>query len=244
MLGLDGLTVRDVNSRDRIKVDAEGYATKGYPSNILDVIEVFYSLLGEKEKAGFQQAINDSMLAFKCPWRLADGAFFQVNSEFINREILDRATDLMAVARFEGALEEFREAREDLTSGDTKDAIHKANKSVESTLKTVLNVDTGTANNLCHWFEKAGYLDDIPDDARAVVRKVLEGVSLIRHKLAGHGQGCDRVDVPKPYADLAVALAGACNVFAVEQYLRKHPPQPEQTLATAPSAIVDDEVPF
>jgi hypothetical protein len=110
VLGLgDSLFI--VKNRQAVQALKE-FVVRGSPVRALDTIEVFYSELGDlKPQRDFQRDLNEAMLAFGCPWRLADGHFFQVASEFIEREIIERAADLMTVAGFEGALDEFRAAR-------------------------------------------------------------------------------------------------------------------------------------
>jgi hypothetical protein len=242
VLGVEALTLAVTAEGERPDGQLKRYFKSETSVQALDVIEVFYSELHEpKPQAEFQTEINEAMLAFSCPWRLADGCFFLVASEFIEREIIERAADLMATAGFEGATDEFRAARDDLTGGDTKDAIHKANNSFESTLKAILGVSSGTADHLCKQFVRAGYLDDVPDDARAPLMKILLGPSTLRHKLGGHGQGRDVVSVPRPYAELALSLAGTLNLFAVQQYLAKRPsddPEP------ATWSDLQDDIPF
>ncbi|WP_223291818.1 hypothetical protein [Defluviicoccus vanus] len=205
---------------------------------MFDVIEVFYTFLSDARCGDFSKDINDSMIDFRCPWRLSDGEFFEVDSEFFHL-LLDNSADFLRAAGFEGALDEFRKARSDLSVGDTKDAIHKANNSFESTLKAILGT-AGTANDLCKKFQKNGFLDDVPAEARPVIVNLLTGLSFLRHKLGGHGQGPEVVQVPTPYAQLAVTLAGAFNLFAVQQHLQKQP-KPE---TRSPSPCLDTEIPF
>ena len=222
--------------------DLKEFAVQGSPVRALDTIEVFYSELGDlKPQRDFQRDLNEAMLAFGCSWRLADGHFFQVASEFIEREIIERTADLLVVAGFQGALDEFRAARDDLTSGDTKDAIHKANNSLESTFKTILGASSGTADDLVRQFIRAGHLDDVPGDVREPLRRILIGPSTVRHKLGGHGQGSEVVTVPRPYAELAVSLAGALISFAVQQHLIRCPPEPDVPPRPNPD---EDEIPF
>jgi hypothetical protein len=64
-------------------------------------------------------------------------------------------------------------------------------------------------------------MDDIPeDDAKAICKQVLGSLPTLRNKLGGHGQGDRIVRVPRPYALLAVYLAGALNQFVVDLYLK------------------------
>ena len=251
LLGLPELKVRTRAGEE--VVDLHGYSTKGYPSCALEVIEQFVEEVAAFGDAGkgaavrFQQEVNEAMVAFECPWRLSDGRFFQVDAEFLHDELVQKGEDVLRERGFEGAHDEFREAREDLSDGQTKDAILKAFKSFESTLKTVLDKHNGDITDLIRLFREAGFMDDIPDaPAKAVCKQVLASLAILRNELAGHGQGNMVLDVPRPYARLALHLAGALNQFAVDQYLRKTPLEPiaSPTPEAASADITDDDVPF
>jgi hypothetical protein len=252
LLGLPELKVKTPTG-DEV-VDLHGYFTKGYASCALEVTEQFMEEVAGFGDAGkdaalrFQQEVNDAMVAFECPWRLSDGRFLQVDAEFLHNELVQKGEDVLRERGFEGAHDEFREAREDLSDGQTKDAILKAFKSFESTLKTVLNKHTGDVSDLLRLFREGGFMNDIPDaPAKALCKQVLASLATLRNELGGHGQGNTVVDVPRPYAALAIHLAGARNQFIVDEYLRSTPPiqvVPAAKTEAASLAITDDDLPF
>jgi hypothetical protein len=91
-----------------------------------------------REKAGhLQSEINQAMSDFEQPWIISDGEFFKIESEFFEREIVQDTEDRLRHQGFVGALDEFREARDDLTDGSYRDTISKSANSLESTLKVV-----------------------------------------------------------------------------------------------------------
>lgn len=202
-------------------VGIEGYFLKGYPSCALEVIEQFIEELAPDKASTFQSEVNDAMVAFECPWRLSSGRFFQIDAAFFQDEIVQKGEDLLCERGFEGAHNEFREAREDLSDGETKDVILKAFKSFESTLKTVAKQNSGDATELLRVFREAGFMDDVPEEKAKAITRVLGSIAILRNELGGHGQGNTVVEVPRPYAVLAVHLAGALNQFILSQYLRK-----------------------
>ena len=215
-------------------VGLEGYFMKGYPSCALETIEQFAEELstfgehgyGKSRAEHFQAEVNEAMMDFECPWRLSDGRFFQIDAEFFQAEIIQKGEDILREKGSEGAHDEFREAREDLSDGKTKDVILKAFKSFESTLKTVLNQHSGDITDLLRMFREKSFLDDIPEaPAKAVSKTVLGSLATLRNELAGHGQGNAVLEVPRHYAVLAIHLAGSLNQFVLDQYLRKqsHP---------------------
>lgn len=224
LLGLPELSSRAAEGA----VGIEEYFLKGYPSCALEVVEQFAEELAELSDAGknnalkFQSAVNEAMIDFECPWRLSEGRFFQIDTEFFHAEIVQKGEDMLREKGFEGAHDEFREAREDLSDGKTKDVILKAFKSFESTLKTVLNQQSGDVTELLRLFREAGFMDDIPEsEAKAICKQVLASIATLRNALAGHGQGNAVLEVPRHYAVLAIHLAGSLNQFALDQYLRK-----------------------
>jgi hypothetical protein len=233
--------------------DLASYFKLGYPSCALDVIEQINEELVNYDKKGvlqggkLQAEINEGMLAFHCPWRLSDGQFFQVDSDFLDQEINQKTEGLLREHGFQGAHDEFRSALEDLSGDEPKDAIIKSCKSFESTLKTATGKN-GDFTALQEAFRKAGFMDDIPeDDAKAICKQVLGSLPTLRNKLGGHGQGDQIVHVPRPYALLAVYLAGALNQFVVELYLLKKKPGEDTSQGQQDSPELDaepDDIPF
>lgn len=228
LLGLPELNVKTLSSEEVVGI--EGYFNKGYPSCALEVVEQFVEELSEfgdsgNEKAtNFQQEINEAMVDFECPWRLSDGRFFQIDADFFNEEIVQKGEDMLHERGFEGAHDEFREAREDLSDGKTKDVILKAFKSFESTLKTVTDKHNGDVTQLLKQFRKVGFMDDIPEQqTKAICSQVLASIAVLRNELGGHGQGNAVLEVPRSYALLGLHLAGSLNQFVMEQYLKKVP---------------------
>ena len=176
----------------------------------------------------FQAEVNEAMVAFECPWRLSSGRFFQVDAAFFQEEIVQKGEDLLCERGFEGAHNEFREAREDLSDGETKDVIFKAFKSFESTLKTVVKQNSGDVADLLRLFRETGFMDDIPEEKSKAIIKVLGSIAILRNELGGHGQG-------NAYAVLAIHLAGSLNQFILNQYLRKVPPSSSAPVEKAQS---------
>lgn len=202
-----------------------------------------------KEAVAFQAEVNDAMLAFSCAWRLSDSKFFQIDSQFLHEELIQKAEDVLSKVGFEGAHDEFQQAREHLSEPRSKDAVLYAFKSFESALKTTVHKHDGDISALLLEFREQGFLDDIPDaQAKAICKQVLPSIATLRNQLGGHGQGAAVVDVPKAYAVLALHLAGALNQFVVEQYLRKQPTKTAPVAAPEGESFLermgDDDVPF
>lgn len=246
LLGLDEY---DENGR-RQPHDLHLLLTRGEASAVFDLLEIAFAYADPGARPELQLALNDSFVDFACPWRLSDGMIFRMDSQFLETEVLERATDLLGAPELEGAQAEFLTARDKLTDGSTRDAITYAAHSVESTAKAMLGTNSGVATDLFRQLGAAGFLDDLPASKRAVLTKALNAVGLLRNELGGHGQGASVIDVPRPYGELAVHLAAAINHFLVTQLLRKTPaPEPEPEIATTPRSTsrpydINDDIPF
>lgn len=172
----------------------------------------------------FQREINTALLEEKCPWLLADGRLFHIDPEFLDLAVVTSVIEYMQDGRFRGALDEFVEARAELTAGNYKGAVHNACKSVESVLKTILGKESGTASQLLRALGASDFFDDLPPGiATSIMEPVFMGLPVLRNRLGGHGQGQDVVNVTADYAELAVHLAASFNLFFVKRYLTKHP---------------------
>ena len=249
LLGKSPLKTKTLQGEE--KTGIEGYFKSGYPSNALEVVEQFAQGLKShnvQDAFSFQGEVNESMLAFSCAWRLSDDRFFQVDSQFLHEELIEKGQDVLSKAGFEGAHEEYQQAREYLSEVRVKDTILYAFKSFESALKTTVDKHNGDISALLLAFREQGFLDDIPEaQAKAICKQVLPAIAILRNELGGHGQGVAIVDVPKPYAVLALHLAGALNQFVVEQHLRKKPVIEARAVVIEPdpfAGILDDEVRF
>jgi hypothetical protein len=233
----------------RQPADLHSLISNGSAEHIFDLLEAFYAETPSGKRHTIQRAINDAFADFACPWRLSDGMLFRVDSEFLEQDVLSRTTELLGGDQFKGASDEFNIARDKLTDGAVRDAISYASHSFESTLKAATGLAAGDASTLIAQFIKDGNMDDLPADKAKAVAKSLQGVSILRNELGGHGQGAVVLDPSRAYAELAVHLAGSANQFIIEQYLRKNPP-PAPAVARPDDQAnflkdeIDDEIPF
>lgn len=239
--GKDSLRVQDERTgRDRDASSFEDFLVFAYPHNVLDALEGFYRLLPDDKKHRFQVELNSVLTEENSPWIMSDGRMYMVDSRFLNA-LKDQVEEEMMREGFLGAHEEFRDARSHLQAGDADDAIHKANCAFESALKSLLNQKEGTADELLKRMrDETDLLDGVPDEAqKAIISKVLQGLPVLRHKLAGHGQGTEPVEVPRAFGDLAVNLAATYIKFLLELKRELVPPK------EADAASVDgEEFPF
>ena len=126
-----------------------------------------------------------------------------------------------------------------LQSGEAKDAVVKAHKSVESVMKTVLETsDHLTFGRLLANLIKSGLLPSYYEGFMSHFEQLALAVVKPRNRPGtGHGQGRDAIEVPINLAELALNLAGSINVFLMQEWLeRREPPAQHDGF--------DNDVPF
>jgi len=212
---------------------------------VFDLVELAHAWMTDETKAGFKGKLNGLFELKLCPWRFTDGEFFKLDSDFLGARLVDGAHQALTSHSFDGAANEFAQARQDAASGDAKDAILYASKSFESMLKVLTGLAHANADQLIKALLAKGFLDDLPESARSSFgEQVLKTLPSLRNKLAGHGQGSAVVHVPMAYAELALQLAAAFHNFLIAKHLQHKPPPKPASPPAARSATLDDEIPF
>ncbi|EKF86191.1 abortive infection family protein [Methanobacterium formicicum] len=150
------------------------------------------------------------------------------NSQYLYVETIREPLLLLNDTNFRGPLNEFERALDDYRYEKYDDAIHKANKSYESTLKTILkkkNHDFNPAKEkISTLVQKVQDETDIIDSSfRDLVSPFFsvlkKGPNIIRNMEGiGHGQGVDIKEMEKSYADFVLRLTGTYIVFLIERY--------------------------
>ncbi|GJL61235.1 MAG: hypothetical protein NPIRA03_40920 [Nitrospirales bacterium] len=208
------------------------FILRGVHRFVLDAVELFHDLLSEHKKpsmadpAKFQNKINGIFEDGNLPWRLLEGRIIKVDSLWLESEIHTKATELLFIRGFDGALAEFQQARSDLTSGDHKGAIHAANLALESTIKAILDIQQDKPGALFHKLIKSGLIPEYHEGfLRAFEDHIVRSVPMARNfeKGVGHGQGIDVNEPPKSLTELAVNLSGVLILFLLKQHLESHP---------------------
>jgi len=238
--GKESLRVQDEKKGgDRNASGFEDFIVYAYPHHVLDALEAFYRLLPDPSQHPFQAELNGVLAEEGSPWRMTDGHMYMVDSRFLDA-LRRESEENMRREGFLGAHEEFQDARSYLQAGNADDAIHKANCAFESALKSVLNQKEGTADQLLKKLrEETDLLNGVPEETqKAIVSTVLQGLPVLRHKIGGHGQGPDALDVPLAFGDLAVNLSASYIKFLADLKKELSPPR------KSPPAVEDDEIPF
>jgi len=197
--------------------------SKGY-SNTLSEAETIRKELNRcflMNKIGYE--IIPAMLKDDLPYIIVP-----VYSKFLHVETIKRPLALLYNANFKGSLLEFERALEKFKDEDYVGSIQEANKSFESVLKSILDMNNieydekkeGTSKKLVEKLIKSDFIDSSLKDAFDRLIKILEsGLPTIRNRPGiGHGSGIEPKLIDKSYAEFALHLAGAYIVFLINLY--------------------------
>jgi|CXWL01.1.fsa_nt_gi hypothetical protein len=202
----------------RVSVYFEGFIKGGYPSEVLDAIEAWFDM---NPDSACERELNDCLAMNNSSWRVVTGQAMLINSEYLHTEVRVRTLRLLKDGDATGALEEFQEAVSDLQAGETKDAIVKAHKSIESVMKTALGTSEHlTFGKLLEHLLKGGLIPTYYQEFLVHFEKLALGAVKERNRPGtGHGQGNVAIDVPRSLAEFVVNLAGAINLFIIERWM-------------------------
>jgi len=226
------------------KVGVKDFIRNGAPNYIFDAIELFSRLIGDT-RYDFQTAINDILRDSLLPWLLSDGVIFQVDSECM-ADVLGCTSRLLKTTGFEGANQEFQEARSCFDSGDSKGAIHHANLALESTMKAILGIEREKPGRLVRKMIDSGIIPSYYDEFLENFEQMLRTVNIARNeeKGAGHGQGAEVAQVPLHLAELVLNFCGSLVVFLVNHHIDATPKPEPEPVQEPEYSIPDDDIPF
>lgn len=224
---------------NRVQVYFDDFVKGGYPSEVLDAVEAWFDQ-NPKLASECEQDLNDCLAMNHSRWRIVSGQAILVDSDYLHTEVRAKTLRLLKEGRAAGALEEYQEAIRDLQAGETKDAVVKAHKSVESVMKTALGTSEHlTFGKLLDQLIKSGLIPSYYQEFLIHFEKLALGAVKERNRPGtGHGQGNTAVDVPRSLAEFVINLAGSVNLFIIERWL-------EAKRATANSSDPPDQgIPF
>ena len=79
--------------------------------------------MGHREKDEFEQKVNKVLQLNRCPWHFSRGEFFKLDRDFVGVRLSATAYEGLVANNFVGAADEYAKCRQELGSGDVKDAI-------------------------------------------------------------------------------------------------------------------------
>ena len=120
--------------------DLQDFIEKGTPHHVLDAIELFRRQLDYKKVGSFVSELNLLFEIHHSRLRFFRGEYYVIDSGFLESQVLAQAQELLQTTAFQGALEEFLEARVAFAEKDFKRTVLMANHALESTLKSILGL--------------------------------------------------------------------------------------------------------
>jgi len=209
----------------------EDFIERGTPHHVLDTIELFRRQLDYKKIPSFVSELNLLFDLHHSPIRFFSGEYYIIDSTFLELQVLAQAQELLEANDFQGALNEFLNARNAFTEKDYKRAVLMANHAFESTLKIVLGVERKPTSELIKKACYSGFVPTYYEGFLASFHDILNIVPITRTNEAGHGQGKEVTQVSAALAELTLHLSGALVVFLIKRYLENQP-------------IPEEDVPF
>nr|WP_246521295.1 hypothetical protein [Ornithinibacillus massiliensis] len=209
------------------------------PEKILDIIELSFRVIDKivrenkyewrdmnvkQEPDSAIEELNHRFREHGLGYQFLGGSIVRVDADFIHREAVEPAVNLLFQEEFEGASEEFMRAHEHFRKANDKEAISEALKAFESVMKTICKRkgwkvdDKATAAVLIKTIFENELLPNNLQSHLTSVRTSLEGLATVRNKNTGHGQGERRVKVPRHLVAYALHLCATNIVFLIDSY--------------------------
>ena len=148
------------------------------------------------------------------------------DSKYLHEETVQKTRALLNNFEFDGALNEFDDALDDLRFDKYEDCIHKLNKAYESTLKTILDkkgLSYEKGEKIFSLVTKVKSTLKLEDSLNTLFERVWplldQGPNVIRNfEGIGHGQGSKIKTYEKSYANFVLHITGTYIVFLLERY--------------------------
>lgn len=201
----------------------------------LDFLEMSFSFL-LRDSSGLDagiQPVDDAITELNARfdehslgYQLEAGRLIRRDSQFLHAEVTSPVLKLLHEGGFKGPEEEFLKAHEHFLRERYKETLVEALKAFESTMKAIcsernLVVDPkDTAKDLIKKMVEQNVIPAELESHLASLRSTLEsGLPTLRNRRGGHGQGMDRVVLPKHFAAYALHLAGTNMLFLLKCHL-------------------------
>ncbi len=178
---------------------------------VIDAIELSFRVVWFEANSGSQSkrkrdAIDELNERFKehgIGFQFVVGKVIRVDTEYVHKDVVRPALQLLHQRRYAGAQEEFLSAHQHYRKGRTKEALNDCLKAFESVMKTICDrrkwsyakgasakslIDTCLQNKLIPTFWQSHF---------SSLKSLMEsGIPAGRNRLSGHGQGPAPVTVP------------------------------------------------
>lgn len=153
-------------------------------------------------------------------YQYESGQIIRVDSQFIHSEVVKPALSFLSDPIYKGTTEEFLKAHEHYRKGNYKDCVNNCLKAFESCLKTICQKKEwdyddkkAAAKKLIQIVLDKKLIPSFMESHFSGLRGALEsGLTTLRNRTAGHGQGPEKVPSPDYVAAYALHLT-ASNIL-------------------------------
>lgn len=209
-------------SFDLIDTTVREFVTRELSRSVPDAIRTMG--ISQLPDAAIQE-LNHRFQEHAIGYQYQGGQIVRVDSQYLHAETVEPAISLLYAEGFEGALQEFMVAHEHYRQGRKGEAILQAEKSLESTLKTICDRrkwnyrQNPTASQLIKAvFDNHLIPAEMQSHFNGLQAVLASGVPTIRNNYAGHGQGSSVVEVPDHLAAYALHLTASSIVFLINAH--------------------------
>ena len=200
---------------------------------VIDVIELSFQYIDREvrnnpnrftfRKVSPDEAINELNDRFQeqgVGYQYESGQIIKMDSQVTHSEVVKPALGFLSDPIYEGANDEFLSAHEHYRKRRYKECLNDCLKAFESCLKTICkkrrwhyDSEKDTANNLIQVVLSNGLIPVFMESHFSGLKGALEsGLSTLRNRRAGHGQGPEKIVVPEYVAAYALHLT-ASNIL-------------------------------
>lgn len=172
-------------------------------------------------------AINELNQRFKengIGFCYSSGQIIRIDSTTLHKEITLPTLNLLSDKKFKGANQEYLNAQEHYKQGRNKESLNECLKSFESVMKIICKEkgwtyeEKDTAKKLIQICLDNQLIPSYLQNQFASLRSLFEsGISTIRNKVGGHGQGQENIDVEDQLVRYCLNLTGTNIIYLVEQ---------------------------
>ena len=148
------------------KMDAENlsqFIDGTYPDQVFDALELFADELDEEQAGYFEKEVNQVFAEEDQPWQIIEGQIIRLDLTLLEQGAIDEPVEQLKAMGLGGVLQEFQDALDEITGGDSRDAIQDACNAFESVMKSLTDKG-GDASALINKITKMGLFDDLPRD--------------------------------------------------------------------------------
>lgn len=201
--------------------------------NVIDIIQLSFQYIDQVVRDNLHrfkfrkilpdEAINELNYRFRehgVGYQYESGQIVKVDSQFIHSETVKPALRVLSDPIYKGANEEFLNAHEHYRKRRYKECLNDCLKAFESCLKTICkkrrwhyDSEKATANDLIQIVLNQGLIPVFMESHFSGLKSALgSGLSTLRNRRAGHGQGPEKIVVPEYVAAYALHLT-ASNIL-------------------------------